>query len=185
MPLTIVRDGHEMAVDVPVPTDIDDLIKPLKGKYPTYFVYGPLVFSPVTTEFANLLERNNNLNVLFAAIGSPLATRRGDKVAFPGEELVVVSAPMFPHRMGSGYSNPLSKVVKEVNGVQVKNLRQFIEILRDASDKYVTISFDDRGSETIVFDRKEALEATDEILSDNGIRQQASDDVLGVWKQKP
>ncbi|WP_435021328.1 trypsin-like peptidase domain-containing protein [Tundrisphaera sp. TA3] len=185
VPLTIVRDGKEMAVEVPVPTQVDDLIKPLKGKYPTYFVYGPLVFSPATTEFVNLLERNNNLAVLFAAISSPLATRRGDKVAFPGEELVVISAPMFPHRLGSGYSNPLAKVVKEVNGIPVKNLRHLIEILRDATDTYVTISFNDRGSETIVFNRKEALEATDEILSDNGIRQQASDDVLPIWKKTP
>ena len=46
-----------------------------------------------------------------------------------------------------------------------------------SKEKYTTISFDDRASETIVFDHQEALKATEDVLSDNGIRQQASDDL--------
>ena len=65
-------------------------------------------------------------------IGSPLVTRRGDQPRFDGEELVVVTSPMFPHRIGKGYDNPLSKVVKEINGVRIKNLRHLVEILRDS-----------------------------------------------------
>ena len=84
--------------------------------------------------------------------------------------------------MSKGYDNPFSKVVKEIDGVKVKNLRHFVELLRDTKSKYTTIAFDDRFSETIVFDHQEALKATDEILSDNGIRQQASDDLIAVWK---
>ncbi len=36
----------------------------------------------------------------------------------------------------------------------------------------------------MVFDHQEALKATDEILSDNGIREQASDDLTAVWTKK-
>ncbi len=50
-------------------------------------------------------------------MGSPLATRRGDLPKFEGEELVVVTSPMFPHRIGKGYDNPFTKIVKDVNGV--------------------------------------------------------------------
>jgi hypothetical protein len=75
-------------------------------------------------------------------------------------------------------------VVKEVGGVKLKNLRHFVELLRDTKSKYTTIAFDDRYSETIVFDHQAALKATDEVLSDNGIRQQASDDLITVWKKK-
>ena len=119
-----------------------------------------------------------------AIIGSPLVTRRGDHPQFEGEELVVVASPMFPHKIAKGYDNPFYKVVKEINGIQVKNLRHMVELLRDSKDKYTTISFDDRASETIVFNHKEALNATEEILSDNGIRQQASDDLAEIWKKK-
>jgi len=91
---------------------------------------------------------------------------------------------MFPHKIGKGYSNPLAKVVKDVNGVKIKNLKHLVETLRDSKDKYVSITFDDRNSETIVFDRQEVLKATDEILSDNSVRQQASDDIAPIWSKR-
>jgi hypothetical protein len=91
---------------------------------------------------------------------------------------------MFPHRLGKGYDNPNFKVVKEINGTPVKNIRHMVELLRDSKEKYTTISFDDRASETIVFNHKDALAATEEVLSDNGIRERASDDLLAVWAAK-
>jgi hypothetical protein len=33
-----------------------------------------------------------------------------------------------------------------------------------------------------VFNRQEVLDATDEILNDNGVRQQASDDLRAIWE---
>ncbi len=182
VPLTIVRDGKEQAVEVPVQVKADELLQPLQGKYPSYFIYGPLVFSTATADYAQALDRN--LQAFLSAIGSPLALRRGDKAAFPGEELVIISSPMFPHRIGKGYSNPMTKVVKDINGVKIKNLKHLVETLRDAKDKYINITFDDKASETIVFDRLETLKATDEILSDNSVRQQASEDIAPVWSKK-
>ena len=182
VPLTIVRDGREQAVEVPVTVKADELLQPLQGKYPSYFIYGPLVFSIATADYAQALDRN--LQAFLSAIGSPLVLRRGDKAAFPGEELVIISSPMFPHRIGKGYGNPMTKVVKDINGVKIKNLKHLVETLRDAKDKYINITFDDKASETIVFDRLETLKATDEILSDNSVRQQASEDIAPVWSKK-
>ncbi len=184
IPLTVIRDGKAISIDVPVKTKYPTLIGSLKGRYPSYFIYGPLVFSPVTNEFAASFDRTGRLYAALALIGSPLATRRGDLPRFEGEELVVVTSPMFPHRIGKGYDNPFSKIVKEVNQVPIKNLRHFVEVLRDSKQKYTTIRFDDKFSETIVFDHQEALKATDEILSDNGIREQASEDMDAVWAKK-
>jgi S1-C subfamily serine protease len=178
VPLTVIRQGKSMKIDLPVRPHNPRLIEPLLGKYPSYFVYGPLVFSPVTGELASALGRASST---LAIIGSPLVTRRGDHPRFEGEQLVIVAAPMFPHKIGKGYDNPNFKVVKEINGIRVKNIRHMVELLRDSKEKYTTISFDDRASETIVFDHKEALGATEEVLSDNGIREQASDDLLAVW----
>ena len=66
----------------------------------------------------------------------------------------------------------------------IKNLRHLVEVLRDSKQKFTTIRFDDKASETIVFNHQEALKATDEILSDNGIREQASDDLIGGLVQE-
>jgi S1-C subfamily serine protease len=184
VPLTIVRDGKTLPIDLPAKTKYPALIGTLKGKYPSYFIYGPLVLSPVTTEFTGALDRTGRIYALLASIGSPLAVRRADLPKFEGEEMVVVTSPMFPHRIAKGYDSPFSKIVKEVNGVPVKNLRHLVEVLRDSKQKFTTILFADKSAETIVFDHQAALKATDEILSDNGIREQASDDLTAVWTKK-
>ena len=117
-------------------------------------------------------------------MGSPLITRRSDKPAFPGEELVVVSSPFFPHKLAKGYDSPVSRVVRAVNGVTIKNLRHLVELLRDSKDEFLAFEFAGRG-ETLIFPRKDMVAATDDLLSDNGIRDQASPGLLEVWKDKP
>jgi S1-C subfamily serine protease len=183
VPLTVVRQGKSLPIDLPAKIKYPMLIGSLKGRYPSYFIYGPLVFSPVTSEFAASVDRSGQL---YAALlgGSPLATRRGDLPRFEGEELVAVTAPMFPHRIAKGYDNAFSKIVKDINGVEIKNLRHLVEVLRDSKQKYTTIRFADKFSETMVLDHQEALKATDEILSDNGIREQATEDLTAVWTKK-
>lgn len=182
VPLTIVRDGKPTDIELPVNSKHPMLIEPLRGRYPRYFVFGPLVFSTVSSEI--LAGLGDRTAALFSAIGSPMATRRGDRPKFEGEELVVVSSPMFPHAISKGYSNPFMKVIKEINGTKVRNIPHLVELIRDTTDKYITISFDDRASETIVFNREDALRATEDILNDNGLRQQASDDLKTLWSEK-
>ena len=60
--------------------------------------------------------------------------------------------------------------MKTVNGIPVKNLNHLVEILRDSKDEFITIECDSRFSETMVFPRAQMLAATDEILTDNGVR---------------
>jgi hypothetical protein len=178
VPLTIVRAGKSFSVDLPVWPVYPMLLPDLQGVYPPYFIYGPLVFSIATTQFVANLNSNSGL---FAYIGSPLATRRGDKPTFPGEELVVVSSPLFPHALSKGYGSPVSQVVKTVNGIQIKNLRHLVEVLRDTRNEFIVINFVGRGGESLVFPSKDMQKATDEILSDNGIRSPGSEDLMKVW----
>jgi S1-C subfamily serine protease len=166
VPLTIVRQGKELKVELPVSPKHPMLVESLRGRYPSYFIYGPLAFSRVTADLlAGLDAGGNRIYSLLSMIGSPLITRRGDRPKFEGEELVIVSGPMFPHRLGKGYSSPQFKVVKAVNGVKVKGLAHLVGLLRDTKERFTTISFDDRSSETIVFNHKEALAATEDIAA--------------------
>jgi hypothetical protein len=115
-----------------------------------------------------------------------MLNRRLDRVQFPGEELVAVTAPMFAHKIAKGYSNPVGRVVREVNGVKIKNLRHLVEMLRDSPDDFLTFRFFEEGSEVLVFDRKEMDKATDEILEENGIAatRRGSADMLKAWKKE-
>jgi S1-C subfamily serine protease len=178
VPLTIFRSGQEMAVKLPVTPRRPMLIPDLDGAYPSYFVYGPLVFSTATQLFLSGL---NNAAMTLAAVGSPLSKRRADRPDFPGEELVVVSSPFFPHKLSKGYSQPQSQVVESINGVAIKNLEHLVATLRDTTDEFVVFTFAGRKIETLVFPRKEMVAATEEILGDNGIRAQGSADTMATW----
>ncbi len=182
VPLTIVRDRKEMTVQVPVAPTRPMLIPNLEGSYPSYFVFGPLVFSPATGHFVGGL--NANAMTALSAAASPLALRRTDKPAFPGEELVVVSSPFLPHKLANNYSNPQARVVDTINGVKIKNLKHLVEVLRDSKDEFLVFEFAGRTGESPVFVRKDLIAATDDILTDNGIRSQGSADVLAVWNAK-
>jgi hypothetical protein len=64
-------------------------------------------------------------------------------------------------------------------------LNQLVTLLRDLSDEFVTIEFDQHPAESLVFPRKEMVAATEEILNDNGVRAQGSPDTLAIWEAKP
>jgi S1-C subfamily serine protease len=182
VPLTVVRNGKAMVIQMPVSPTRQQLIPDAQGTYPPYFVYGPLVFSIATSQFGFGQSSMMARSIIF---GSPLVTRRSEGPAFPGEELVVVASPFLPHKLAKGYSSPLGEVVKSVNGIPIKNLRHLVQTLRDLKDEFLILAFDRSGSESMIFPRREMLAATDEILTDNGIRSQGSPDILSVWTAPP
>jgi S1-C subfamily serine protease len=185
VPLTLVRSGKELTVELPVTADRPFVIPSLKGAYPSYFVFGPMVFSTATAEFCEGIEGNAGALRFLTLFASPLVTRRGDMPAFPGENLVVVSSPFFPHKLAKGYGVPAARVVETINGTHVNNLAHLVELLRDSKDDFIRIEFGGRDAEAIVLPRKDCIAATDDILTDNGVRAQGSADTLAVWNVKP
>ena len=187
VPLTVVRQGKEMKVELPALKKRPLVIPDLEGGYPSYFVYGPLTFTEASIEFVSGLSKNQHNPIgALTFVGNPLVTRMGDKPAFDGERLVVIPSPFFPHKLTKGYGNPALQVVKKINGHAIKNLADLVTVLRDLKDEFVTIEFDLRsGGETLVFARAEMAAATEEILNDNGVRSQGTPDMLEIWKGKP
>ncbi len=183
VPLTIVRAGKSLQIQLPVAMKRPLLIPSLEGAYPPYFVYGPLVFSKATQEFVSGFRGNANALYTLAFIQNPLMTYLGNAPDADRDELVVVTSPMFPDNVAKGYSNPASGVVYSVNGKRVRSLQQLVAILRDLKDEFVVIEFTVRG-ETLVFARKEITNATEAILNDNGVRVQGSADMMAVWQNK-
>jgi S1-C subfamily serine protease len=180
--IKVIRDGRTIDVRLPVDRDDDHLIRGREGKPPSYFVCGPLVFSPVMREAVSTYYR---ANPGLAGRNSPIATRGADRVHFPGEELVVVTSPMLPNRMTRGYGEPLGQVVESVNGARIKNFRHLVEVIRDCRDEFLTFRFAEYGAETMVFRRKAMLDATEPLMSQNGIPHRGSDDVMATWVTKP
>ncbi len=182
VPMTLIRAGKELTVELPVTPKRPMLLPEIDGGYPSYFVCGPLSFTEAGGLFLSGFTGANaaRLGGLIYR-GSPLVTRLGDEQAFPGERLVVVSSPFFPHKLAKGYGSPMAEVIKTINGIAIKNLGHLVEVLRDCKDEFLAIEFEGKGGETLVFPRAETVAATDDILTDNGVRNQGSPDMLKIW----
>ncbi len=139
------------------------------------------VFSPVMADSASLYFR---FNPTIASRNSPIMTRSSDRARVPGEELVVVTAPMLPNRITRGYGEPFGQVVETVNGTRIQNLRHLVETLRDCKDEFLTFRFAEEGSETLVFRRQAILEVTEPLMSQNGIPRRGSEDVMAILDAK-
>jgi hypothetical protein len=168
-------------VAVPVTREPGRLIRGYDGRYPSYFICGPLVCSPVVSEAISMYFR---YSPQLGVRNSPLVTRNSDQARFPGEELVVVTAPLLRTRMSKGYADPFGQVLSELNGTKIKNLAHLVELIRTCKDEYLTFRFAEDYSETLVFSRKAMLDATETLMSENGIPRRGSDDVLSIWNGK-
>ena len=181
VPLTIFREGAARKIDVPVTTPRQRLIPNLKGGHPEYFVWGPLCFSTASGELVDSLSPY--LSSLWSFHGSPLASRRTDFLEGGDEELVIITT-VFPHRLMRGYGSPTGNVVSKINGKPVSSLRRLVKMLRQANEKeeeFVEFEFADRHVGTLVFDRLEVQRSMEELLTDNGIRQIGTADLVSVW----
>lgn len=185
IPLTIVRGGKTLQIELPLLSHRPLLLPDLKGAYPSYFIYGPLVFSRASQQLAQVMAGNSELSNVLSFIHSPLLTGRADMPTSDRQDLAVISSPLFPHRLSKGYSNPSGGVVYSVNGIRVRSLAHLVTLLRDLKDDFVTFELDQRGGEALVFPRKEMAAATLEILNDNDVRAQGSPDMMAIWNAKP
>ncbi|MCC2958449.1 trypsin-like peptidase domain-containing protein [Massilia sp. IC2-477] len=184
VPMTVIRGGKPVKIEVPTSGPRPLLIPDLNGGYPSYFVYGPVVFTRATNEFLSFLASSAPMANVYAFNDSPLMTQRGDSPDAAREELVVISGPFFPHKLVTGYSNRFGSVVESVNGTRIRSLAHLVTVLRDLKDEFVVFKFDQRFGENLILPRKAALDATEGILSDNGIRTQGSEDMMKVWGGK-
>ena len=184
VPLTIIRAGKTLHVQLPVGVENPRLMPPLEGDYPSYFIYGPLVFSRASPQYLGLLSGTGNALLGLAFLGSPLISGLGAAPDAQHDELVVVPSPFFPSDLAKGYSSPAGLVVDSVNGVHVRSLKHLVALLRDLKDPFVVFAFANRMGESLVFPRTETVSATENILADNGIRAQGSPEEMAIWQGK-
>jgi len=179
--LTVFRDRKTADLSAPVRAEAKLLVPFLKGEYPRYFIYGPMVFSQATQDLVFGLA--GSWASRMTMVKNPLLGRAMDQPAFAGEEIVTLGVGLRPHRTSKGYSPPPFSVVTHVNGTAVRNLAHVVELLRDAKGEFLTIDLAGRSG-PLVFRREEVLKATEDVLTDDSIRKQYSDDLEPIWHPK-
>ena len=181
--LTVFRDGKSLDVEVPVSSDRRLVAPFLLGKYPRYFILGPMVFMAASQDLTMRLTASPSWASVLLMEENPLLARALDQPAFDGEEIVTLGYGLLPHRTSKGYQLPPFSVVRQINGVPVRNLAHVVTLLRNAKGEFLTVDVD-AGGPPLVFRRDEVLKATEDILADEGVRKQYSDDLETVWHAK-
>ncbi len=187
--MTVWRAGAEEVITVPL-SRTPKRVKYLAGEFPRYVIFGPIVLSEAAADYLDALEtgavtaepvtRFSYLAVhsQMRAAQSPLLERW--KVQTTGDDTELVVMPtLLPHETSRGY-RPVSfpMTVRSINGVEVRNLPHATELLTKSDAEFIEMTFFDRGSETIVIDRKAALDSTPAIMEEHEILRQASADLL-------
>lgn len=191
LPLSILRDGKEMKVEVPLFTDGHFLQAYRPNATPSYFVYGPVVFGVASAEYLDAMEvilsrGGSSAGSVFRLMarmqqaGNPIVTRRFDRVVDRNQELVTVTK-LISNRMTRDTSVLLPAVVRTINGERVKNLASAATIISQLDDEFLVIEFEDNAGTVVAFDRQEIERQHEQIMEDNGIVRAASKDLRDVW----
>src|SRR5258708_39231823 len=86
VPITIVRAGKPMQIQLPVSAQHPTLVTDLRGGYPVYFLYRPLVVLTGPWAFVSPFEDQAGLLRIVGAAGTRLSTWALDTVQTRTEE---------------------------------------------------------------------------------------------------
>ncbi|UCG33143.1 MAG: trypsin-like peptidase domain-containing protein [Phycisphaerales bacterium] len=177
--LAIYRRGERLEVEAPTVTESNRLVQRMADERPTYFIYGGLVFSPVTLEMELSIARK-----FYAFLGSGsrlLAKRLRDYREQPDDEIVVLTCPILPHKLTKGYGVLPLSVVTHVNDMPVRNLRQMIQAIKDNTEEFIVFRFEEEMDESVVLDPKLVAQYQNGILRNNNIPAPCSEDLRDLW----
>jgi len=170
----ILRGGKKISRVIPLtrPNEKDRLI-PLEqfDRLPSYYVYGGLVFSPLTADLL-MAWGDNWINTAPKEMLALLADNRQAK----NINQVVVLMRVLPADVNEGYHEVSSLIVSEVNGENIRNLEDLIRVIEEkTSGQFVTFK-NAHGSE-LVLDRDKAEAEKQAILTTYRIPSDRSPDL--------
>jgi S1-C subfamily serine protease len=159
----ILRDGEASKVSIKLENGYEEYrLVPYEqyDKPPTYFIYGGLVFMPMTTNY--LLESN----------WSP---EQAYQPSSEEQHEVVVMTQVLADSVNRGYHNLTDIIISKVNGQSFATLEQFYELVMNSKEPYLTLT--DNIDYQIIINHQQALARTPEILKRYGIASAQSPDL--------
>jgi S1-C subfamily serine protease len=145
----ILRDGQVASLVVPLnrPLSSGNLVAPPQYDCrPSYFLYGGLLFEPLTYDY--LRARNFGSHELMALAAKTPSSE--------GEQIVVL-VRVLASEANEGYHDLTDGVVTAVDGTKPHNLADFVRLVEDGTQPFVTITYDD--GQQIVIQRARARAA--------------------------
>jgi S1-C subfamily serine protease len=169
VPLKLWRNGKEMDASLPVFYYQGDRNTGNQyGSLPRYFVYGGLVFVPLSLDYMKTLGRNWS-DPVNADLVYELYYRRQESPKSVRPEPVVL-ASLLSHPVNANFANHGHALVDKINGLRIEKLEDVIRSFESSTNAYDVIEFlPNHGFDCL--DRVEAEKANPGILETYGIPQ--------------
>ncbi len=159
--LDLKRGGKNLSLEIPLTREIgfDRLVPFNHEEKPKYFIYGGVVFQPLTL---NYLIEFGTIGDWFRFAPVELMNRYlNEDLEFEGQEVVILSA-VLADNINIGYHELGDNVIETVNGVRVKNFAHLKTLIEENRGKYV-LAIDSQGTK-VLLDDKIMKESTDKVI---------------------
>ncbi len=156
---------------------IEDLVK-IANHYekPSFYIYGGLIFTVLSTDLINSLGSENSfppLSFVYYNLGLGSMNEKRKKE-------IVVLLKVLPDEINIGYHDRGYEIITKVNGKEFDSFKQFVKLIEDTQGD--NIVFESEYKYKIILSRKDIDKITQNIVRRNNIPSQFSDDVA-QWKK--
>jgi S1-C subfamily serine protease len=173
--LTVLRDSKTRNVTYTLNQTAKEFLLVESKQYdqkPRYFIFGGIVFSPLTENLICEWKGCNAPNKLMVANNEKPTKSRQE---------VVVAVQVLAADVNKGYHHVQARIVREVNGREFRNFNEFYKLVSTSTEPFVV--FKDDEENLIVIDRVKAQESHDYILQTYDIQKDRSHDMEIVQKE--
>ena len=154
--LHILRNGKIENITYPLiqtRKDISLVTPKVYDKLPRYFIFGGIVFTPLT----------ENLLCEWEDCDSPLdLLKEEDKRPSKNSQEIVVAVQILRAEINKGYHVDQPLIIREVNGGKFKNFNEFYKLVKNTTEPFIV--FTHEIGYKIIIDRKKAYETHQDVL---------------------
>lgn len=171
--MEIIRNGKikDLSIKLDKPIQYNQLIPTRHDSVPSYYIYGGLVFSPLTLNY--LREWGNKW---YQTAPHNLITRLNSNYKTKPDEQVVVLIRVLASEINQGYHDYENWEINKVNGKEINNLGDLIKIVEDPRDTSRFVTFENIDGKEIVLSKEEARTNNSSILQTYRINSDRSED---------
>lgn len=174
--LKILRDDKIRNIEYRLLQTLKDITLVASKQYdhlPRYFIFGGIVFSPLS----------KNLICLFDNCEFATTELLKEEEAFPTKDRqeVVVAIQVLAAEVNKGYHDISSWVVKKINGSEYKDFDTFYELVTNSASQFVV--FENEKGEQIIIDREKADESHQSVLATYDIKKDHRLDQMRLFSQ--
>lgn len=170
LPVTVVRGGKKKRLSLPMKRPLRLVPEDRYDVRPTYFVYGGLVFVPLTRDYLKAFGEE-----WWNEAPHHLMALHEHGVPTPERNEVVLISKILADPANQGYHDIENSIIRAVDGKRVQNLRAMVKLLDAGKGKYVRFELED-GQE-LILDRPLARSRQAAILAKYRVPRDRSEDL--------